>query len=143
MNKTASYEDYLDRYGQLTYTKVGASMLPLLKQGRDLFTVARKGEERCRAGDVVLFRRPPDKYVLHRVIEVRPDSYVILGDNCVAREYGIRDEDILGVMTGFVRNGRTCSVRDPGYRVYTFLIMHTIPLRIFCKKAFSHIRRQF
>ena len=32
-----SYEEYLERYGSLTYSQVGGSMLPLLREGRDLF----------------------------------------------------------------------------------------------------------
>lgn len=135
MSKGLSYEEYLEQNETLTYTNVGVSMLPLLRQGKDLFTVRRKGEERCRVGDVVLYRRPPDQYVLHRVIEVKPDGYVILGDNCVAREYGIRDADILGVMTGYVRDGKAHSVSEFGYRLYTFLWLHTIGLRVFAKRA--------
>ena len=34
-----SYEEYLRKYHTLTYKNVGVSMLPLLKQGRDSFTV--------------------------------------------------------------------------------------------------------
>ena len=56
-----TYEDFLESNGELTYTNVGTSMMPLLKQHRDLFTVRRKGSARCRAGDVVLYRRPPNK----------------------------------------------------------------------------------
>ena len=77
MNKGISFEDYLAEHGSLTYTNVGTSMLPLLRQGRDLFTVSRKGPERCKVGDVVLYRRPPKRYVLHRIVEVRPESYGI------------------------------------------------------------------
>ena len=51
-------------------------MLPLLREGKDLFTVRKKGPERCKKGDVALYRRG-DACVLHRVIEVRPDDYVI------------------------------------------------------------------
>jgi hypothetical protein len=67
-------------------------MLPMLREGKDLFTVVKKGPERCKAGDVVLYRRG-SHYILHRVIEVREKDYVILGDNCVNREYGITDDD--------------------------------------------------
>ena len=136
-----SYEDYLREHDALTYTNVGVSMLPLLRQGRDLFTVRRKGSERCKAGDVVLYRRPPDRYVLHRVIEVRENDYVILGDNCIAKERGIKDEDILGIMTSFVRNGRQHSTDEAGYRFYTAVWMHTIPLRTGAKKAVLRIKR--
>lgn len=130
-----TYEDFLESNGELTYTNVGTSMMPLLKQHRDLFTVRRKGSARCRAGDVVLYRRPPNKYVLHRVVEVRKNDYVILGDNCINKEYGIKDGDIIGVMTGYVRKGRTHTVKDRSYRIYKAYIMHTIPLRVLFKKV--------
>ena len=130
-----TYEDFLESNGELTYTNVGTSMMPLLKQHRDLFTVRRKGSARCRAGDVVLYHRPPNKYVLHRVVEVRKNDYVILGDNCINKEYGITDGDIIGVMTGYVRKGRTHTVKDRSYRIYKAYIMHTIPLRVLFKKV--------
>ena len=128
-----SFEEFLKREGELTYTNVGVSMMPLLRQGKDLFTVKRKGPERCRKGDVVLYRRRDD-YVLHRIIEVRPEDYVILGDNCVLKEYGIRDRDILGVMTDYVREGRQHSTREAGYRLYSFFVLYTIGARVFLRK---------
>lgn len=145
MNKPFSFDEYLETHETLTYTNVGVSMLPLLRQGKDLFTIKRKGSERCKAGDVVLYRRPPNHYVLHRIIKVLPDGYVILGDNSIAKEHGIRDEDILGVMTSFVRNGKEHKVEERGYIFYSFAWMHTIELRIFLKKVkarlFKYVRR--
>ena len=141
MSSSFSYEEYLEQNGSLTYRCVGVSMLPLLRQGKDLLTVKKKGAERCAKGDVVLYRRPPDLYVLHRIIEVRPSDYVILGDNCVAREYGIRDEDIIGILTSFVRNGKEHKVTEPGYRIYSFLWLHFWPIRVFLKKMTSRLKR--
>jgi hypothetical protein len=138
----SSFEEYLEAHGSLTYRSTGSSMRPLLRQDRDLFIVRKKGAERCRAGDVVLYRRQPASYVLHRIVEVRPADYVILGDNCVVRESGIRDEDILGVLTGFVRDGKRHSVTEPGYRAYAFLWLHTAPLRIASKKLVLRIRHR-
>lgn len=37
-----TYEEYLEKNGSMTYSNVGVSMMPLLKQGRDLFTVRKK-----------------------------------------------------------------------------------------------------
>ena len=141
MNSGISYEEYLDTYGSLTYSNVGVSMLPLLRQGKDLFIVKKKGSERCRVGDVVLYRRPPAHYVLHRIIQVRANDYVILGDNCIKKEYGIRDEDIIGVMTGFVRDGKEHSTREMGYRVYSSLWLFMAPVRVFLKKAKLRLKR--
>ena len=141
MSNGISYEEYLAQNGSMTYTNRGVSMLPLLRQGKDLFTVREKGSERCKVGDVVLYRRPPDQYVLHRVVGVREKDYVILGDNCVAREYGITDEDIIGVMTGFVRGGKEHLVSDFGYRLYSALWLHTEKPRAFLKRGYAWLRR--
>ena len=141
MNKPFSFDEYLETHDTLTYTNVGVSMLPLLHQGKDLFTVKRKGAERCKAGDVVLYRRPPNHYVLHRIIKVLPDGYVILGDNSIAKEYGIQDKDILGVMTSFVRNGKEHKVEEKGYRLYSFVWMHTKEMRMFLKKAKTRLAK--
>lgn len=135
-----TYEAYLERYGELTYRTVGTSMLPMLKQDRDLFTVRKKGGERCRKYDVVLYRRPPSHYVLHRIVEVREKDYVILGDNCVGREYGITDDDIIGVLTGFVHRGRQYSADDLSYRLYSRLWCLAYPLRMVIKRLIGKLK---
>ena len=135
------YESYLAEHESLTYRMTGVSMLPLLREGRDLFIVHRKeAGEKCRPGDVVLYRRPPSHYVLHRVMNVRDGDYVILGDNCIAREYGIRDEDILGIMTGYIRKGKTHTTGEFPYRMYTFLMLRLSGVRIFLKRSGSKLR---
>ena len=140
MSNPLSYEEYLEQNRSITYTNVGRSMLPLLRQGKDLFTLEKKGPERCKVGDVVLYRAG-GKYVLHRVVEVREKDYVILGDNCVCREFGVTDEDIIGVMTGYVRGGKEHGVTDLGYRLYSALWLHTEKPRVFLKRARGWLRR--
>ena len=115
-----TYEEELNRKGTFTYTCKGVSMLPLLRQQKDLYTIEKK-KDRCKKYDVVLYKRPPKSFVLHRVVEVREQDYVILGDNCLEKEYGITDEDILGVMTSFVRNGKEYSVNHKGYCLYVVI----------------------
>ena len=137
-----SIEEYLNENGTLTYSNVGTSMIPLLHQGRDLFVVrAKHPGERFKVGDVVLYKRPPEQHVLHRVVEVLPDMYIILGDNCVRREVEIPDSDILGVMTGFVRDGKEHSVNERAYRLYTTWILKAERPRIVCKKLWIKAKR--
>ena len=140
MNDGVSFEEYLAEHGTLTYSNKGTSMEPLLRQGRDLFTVRRKGLERCRAGDVVLFRRG-ENYVLHRVIRVRDDDYICMGDNTVSREYGVKDNDIIGVLIGIVRKGKEYRTDDPRYQAYTAWTMHTQRARLLAKRTAMKIRR--
>ena len=135
-----SFEEYLERYGSLTYRNKGVSMMPLLKQDRDLFTVVPKGQQRCKKGDVVLYKNRAGSYVLHRIVEVRADDYVIRGDNTYHDEY-YKDQDILGVMTSFVHNGKEGTVNDAGYRVYTGLVNASYPLRKLYVKTRGKIGR--
>ena len=146
MNKT-NIPQYLAEHGELTYRIVGVSMNPLLRQDRDLITVlrtdlAKKDKNgRFHNHEVVLYKRHSDgAYVLHRIVEVREKDYVILGDNCVKREYGISDEDILGVMTSFVRDGKTVPVTDPLYKAYVELWCALEPFRGPAKLAHTGTR---
>ncbi len=132
-------EQFLEKNGTLIYANTGRSMLPLLREGKDLFTVKKKGEERCRKLDVVLYKTSQSRYVLHRIIKVRENDYVILGDNCVNIEYGITDRDILGVMTAYTRGKKTKSTDSFSYRVYSVVWNAWRPLRRFLKK----IKRRF
>ena len=74
-----------------------------------------------------------------RAVDGRIPVIANVGDNCTAKEYGIKDEDILGVMTGFIRDGKEYHVSDMPYRAYTCLWLHTIPLRVFLKKTKSFL----
>ncbi len=137
-----TYEEELNRKGTFTYTCSGISMLPMLRQHKDLFTIIKK-QGRCKKYDVVLYKRYPNSYVLHRVVEVREKDYVILGDNCLNKEYGIRDEDIIGVMTAFVRNGKEYSVSHMGYRMYAGVWYLLYPLRKLWMKCKIKSRKIF
>ena len=140
-----SFEEYLSRYGTLTYITVGVSMLPMLRQQRDLVNIRKKGAERCRKYDVVLYHGPANKHILHRVVQVREHDYVILGDNCIQKEYGITDSQIIGVLESFVRDGRLIRTDSPMYLVYSRLWVFLSPVRIlskrFLRKSRSIIRR--
>lgn len=136
-----TFESYLDREGTLVYPVCGVSMKPLIREGRDLCIIKKKDDMRCKAGDVVLYRRSPKVHVLHRVIKVLPDSYVILGDNRVEREYGITDADILGIMVSFVRDGKEHSIEELPYKLYSFCMTYLPGIRIFAKKVYGTCKR--
>lgn len=141
MNKT-TYEQELAEKGALIYTTVGFSMRPFLRSGQDLMIIKARGAERLRARDVVLYRRKSGKYVLHRIMAVRKDDYVLCGDNCWDLEPGIRDEQILGVLTDVVRNGERIDVNSTEYRAKVFAWWLLYPIRavvIFCRNRIGKL----
>lgn len=125
---TTTFEEELNRRGRIVFTNVGKSMMPLLRQGRDLMVIEKKGPERYRKYDAVLFKRDNGQYVLHRILEVREKDYLIVGDNCYQKEY-VDDSHILGILKEVVRDGKTISVEDTGYQRYVRLWCGCFPLR--------------
>ena len=119
--KYVTFEELLEKDGYLVYTNVGFSMLPLLRQRRDIIEIRRKDPAtRCKRYDAVLYK-VGDKYILHRVLKVCPNDYVICGDHNIWREYGITDTQILGVMTRVIRNGKSITPDNFWYKVYIHL----------------------
>ena len=87
----------------IAYTTKGRSMEPLFHQGRDIVIISPPNG-RLKPMDVALYRRGK-AYVLHRVIEVTEDGYLIRGDNTYALER-VPEEAVIGVLTGFKRKGK-------------------------------------
>lgn len=116
MSNKRQIEDVLKEEGLFVSTTVGVSMFPMLRNRRDTIIV-EPYEGRLKKYDVPLYKRGSN-YILHRIIEVRPDSYVICGDNCIQKEYGITDEQILGVLTGFYRGSKKINMDGLGYKIY-------------------------
>ena len=124
-------EDYLREHGSLLYWNRGRSMRPLIRQERDHFIIETPGEGRRHVNDVILYKRRDGKYVLHRIRRVRKNDYGLRGDNTYVMEYGITDEQVLGVMTAFSRDGgRMIPVTAPGYRLYVAFWNVIYPLRL-------------
>ena len=124
----ATFEEVLDRDGKLIYTNVGDSMMPLIKQGRDLLVIEKAGG-RLRKYDIPLYRRDSGQYVLHRILKVRKDDYVMCGDNRWGKEYGITDRHIIGKLTAIITDGKERPLSGFKYRMYLFFRCTLYPVR--------------
>lgn len=135
-------EDVLEREGKYVGPTVGVSMLPMLKNRRDSIVVSAK-EKRLSPLDVALYRRGND-YVLHRVISLTDDGYVIRGDNCYADEY-VKEEAVIGVLTEFFRKDKHFFCTDGKYLRYARRRVKNYPFRRFVfrikQKAKNIIKR--
>ena len=103
----SSFERVIAEQGQLVYTHVGDSMQPLIQPG-DLLVIKKVGAT-LKKYDIPLYRRKSGQYVLHRIVGVRDDGYITMGDNRSAPEYGVTEKMIIGVLTDIVRDGQTLS----------------------------------
>ena len=122
-----SIEEALTTNGFIMSTIVGVSMLPTLRQNRDRVIIEVPREQPGKY-DIVLYKRWDGQYVLHRVLEVREDYYVIRGDNTYVDEH-ISFGDVKGVATHFVRGGKMVDVTDERYQNYVKWLYRFYPLR--------------
>ncbi len=144
MNKT-TFEQVIEKTGRLIYTNKGDSMMPLIKEGRDILII-EKPTYPLKKYDVPLYKRDSGQYVLHRIIQVRKDDYVTMGDNRINKEYGITDRHIIGVLKGINRSGKNISVDDTGYKLYVRLWYFIFPIRyiwVRSKNLFRIVKRKF
>ena len=116
--ETVAYEELLKRDGRVVTHVVGTSMRPLLFDRESIGVVEDAGHVPPRRGDVVLYRTG-GTYILHRVLRVEPEKYVIRGDNTWVLEH-VPKTALLATMTGFYRRpeGRYVSRDDTMYRLY-------------------------
>ena len=114
---TENIEEILSVQGFYVSTTVGMSMWPMLKNRRDRIVISSVGDRKLRPLDVPLYRRPDGKYVLHRILWVKDDHFVIRGDNTYVLER-VPKEWVIGYLTEFYRKGKHIRVESRAYRCY-------------------------
>ena len=128
-----TFEDVINRDGVLVYTNVGYSMMPLLRQRKDIIEIRQKPQGRCRKYDVILYKRH-NKYILHRIIKVFPDGYKVLGDHNTWFDKTVTDDMIIGVMARVIRDGKRITTQNIWYKIYVHIWCDFYPIRFFMIK---------
>lgn len=122
-------EEQLRLGGNVRFTPKGISMLPMLRNNKDV-VVLKRPEGRLKKYDIPLYRRENGAYVLHRVVQTDEDgNYVMCGDNQVVKEYGITDDHIIGVVEAFERKGKKYTCNHQGYQIYCRVWVFLFPFR--------------
>lgn len=120
-------KEQLESGGTVGLPITGTSMLPLLVQGRDSVTLSPA--EKVKVNDIIFYRRDNGAFVLHRIIGIDDKGYVLCGDNQWVKEYGIKDRNIIGVVTGINRDGKIIDVNDKKYVKYCNRWLKLLPIR--------------
>ena len=116
---TKTIEESLAENGKHWQTTVGDSMMPMLRDRENIVEIVR-AEGDLKKYDLPLYKRPDGKYVLHRILKVKKDSYITCGDNRYARET-VPKEWIVGVASGYFKGQKFVSVSSFRYRLYVHL----------------------
>ena len=118
MKQTGNIEQCLQELGYAVVPVRGTSMWPLLKEGKTRVQVEVKEEKQVRKGDIVLYRRKDGTLVLHRIIKVEEDTFLVCGDHQWKQMEQVQEEQILAVAQGFFKNGNYIDEKTWWYRLY-------------------------
>ena len=94
----------------------GVSMMPMLRQGIDSVLLSPV-QGKLKKYDLPLYQRKNGQYVLHRIVKVG-ETYTCIGDNQYAYEPGVRQEQLIAVVTGYYRDEEYRSVKSFRHKVY-------------------------
>lgn len=140
--RTYTFEELLNEQGYFVYTNVGTSMMPLLRQQKDLIEIRRK-DRPIKKYDVALYKRN-GKYVLHRCMSANSTGYVFAGDHNTLKEYDVTEDMLIGIMNRVVRDGKDINLSSFSYRLYSHLWVDFFPIKVILlesKRFFQRVSR--
>ena len=126
--------EQLEKNGYYLSVPRGISMRPMVLNKEGILEV-HKLTEPAKRYDLVMYIRSGSVGVIHRVVKVREDDYVIIGDNCWRYEY-VPKEDVKGIVTRFYRKGKWYDVDNRWYKLYVHIWVDLL----FIKRPLFHIR---
>ena len=140
-------EGILEKEGFYACTTVGRSMYPLLRNKKDV-VVIKPVTGKLKKYDVPVYKvdgQNKSRYIMHRIIKVKPDMYVIRGDNCMIKEY-VSGKDIVGVLAEISRRSRDGNLKPVnmqgiGYRFYCSAWNKLFLARLIYRKVKNLFRR--
>ena len=95
---------------------VGTRMMPLMNQNTDTIRLI-KAPDRLKKYDIPLYVRPSGEHVLHRIVMVKDNHYVIRGDNTNYTEI-VPFDWVIAVADGCSQNGVWHSFDEPNMVKY-------------------------
>lgn len=125
----SNIEQILSEGKSVQFPPTGYSMYPMFIPGRDEAIVSPLTKRDLRRGDVVLYRRDESILVLHRICRINKQGLYMVGDNQFEVEGPLRPDQVKGILTAFIRNKKTVSVRNPIYLISAHIWLFMLPIR--------------
>ena len=109
----------LEKNGCYFISPKGISMKPMLGNKTSVVEI-HKLDRPAKRYELVMYVRPNLQGVIHRVIRVYDDHYLIVGDNCWRKE-NIKKEQVKGIVVRFYRKGKWYDTDNKWYRLYVHI----------------------
>ena len=127
--------------GSVWFSPKGTSMLPMLRQGIDRVLLSPL-PDKLKKYDLPLYQRDNGQFVLHRIVEAG-ETYTCIGDNQLDLEPGVRQDQMIALVTVFTRGNKEISVNSLSYRLYCRFWHYSRPVRHLWRCGMGWLRRHF
>lgn len=107
----------------------GYSMNPFIMHMRDQITLGPWTDEQIKKGAVVLVKDLRGNFLIHRIIRRDGDVLTLMGDGNVGLKEKAHVKDVIALMHGVIRKGRTYTVRSCAWRLYSWFWKLLTPVR--------------
>lgn len=121
MGNSVSYREIMANNEFFIATPVGTSMMPMIRERIDTIKLV-KVDRKLQKYDVILYERPDQTYVLHRIVGVKrgkgEESYILCGDNQTVLEKNVSINQVIAVMEGYYRGEEYIEYTNASYMKY-------------------------
>lgn len=124
----------LEKCGKYFISPKGISMKPMLGNKESVVEI-HKLDRTAKRYELVMYIRPNLQGVIHRVIRVYDDYYLIIGDNCWQKEF-VKKEQVKGIIVRFYRKGKWYDTDNIWYRLYVHIWVDFL----FIKRPLFYVR---
>lgn len=122
-------EEILQSGKSVRFKPQGYSMYPLIVPGRDDVDVIPVKPDKIRRGDVILYRRPNDRLIIHRVYKIQNGMLYMVGDNQSDIEGPLPKDCVRGIMVRFTHNGKHYNTDNFFYFLSWQIWLFALPFR--------------
>lgn len=120
--------EQLDAGGNAVFAIHGTSMKPMMKDRIDSVRI-KKPTDAPQKYDIIFYRRDDGHFVLHRIVGVKNGSYICRGDNQIVDEFPVKNENIIGIVTDYTKNGSFKSIDCLSQKIYSRFWVNTVAFR--------------
>lgn len=113
----------------VSITAKGYSMNPFIVHMRDQIVLGPWTSEQIRKGAVVLVKDVRGCYLIHRIIKRQGGQLTLMGDGNIGSIETAKVQDIIALMHGVTKKGRTYSVKSLRWRLYSWFWKLLTPVR--------------
>ena len=120
----------------------GYSMNPFITHLKDQITLGPWTDEQIREGAVVLVKDIRGLYLVHRIIKRDGDRLTLMGDGNIGIIETAHVNNVIALMIGVIKKGRTYSVKSLRWRLYSWFWKLLTPVRRYPLALWRKFHRQ-